>query len=200
MREQDVFRPTAAIRATSSVSIIGTDDEVGETMIADRRLPLISATGSCRMGRHVGTGRRGAARPHAARARREQRDHRHARRGPRARRSAASCSAPSAPPASAARPRGGSSVTATSSSTLTERLVKAYATVPIGDPLDAATLMGPLINQRAVDGMRAALEQARAEQLARRVGSLQRQLFFFFLTVQHMLLLCTTYSSSPALI
>jgi len=34
--------------------IIGTDEQVGETMIADRRLPLISATGSCAMGRRVG--------------------------------------------------------------------------------------------------------------------------------------------------
>lgn len=33
--------------------VIGTDDEVGERLIADKRLPLISATGSCRMGRHV---------------------------------------------------------------------------------------------------------------------------------------------------
>ena len=36
-------------------TIVGTDPEVGETMINDRRLPLISATGSCRMGRRVGT-------------------------------------------------------------------------------------------------------------------------------------------------
>ena len=35
--------------------VIGTDDAVGERMIADRRYPLISATGSCRMGRRVGS-------------------------------------------------------------------------------------------------------------------------------------------------
>ncbi len=34
--------------------VIGGDADVGEHMIRDRRLPLISATGSCRMGRHVG--------------------------------------------------------------------------------------------------------------------------------------------------
>ena len=34
--------------------IIGSDSEVGESMIHDRRYPLISATGSTRMGRHVG--------------------------------------------------------------------------------------------------------------------------------------------------
>jgi aldehyde dehydrogenase (NAD+) len=33
--------------------IIGDDADVGETMIHDHRLPLISATGSTRMGRHV---------------------------------------------------------------------------------------------------------------------------------------------------
>ena len=34
--------------------IIGADADVGETMINDGRIPLISATGSTRMGRHVG--------------------------------------------------------------------------------------------------------------------------------------------------
>ncbi len=34
--------------------IIGEDQEVGHAMTADRRFPLISATGSCRMGRAVG--------------------------------------------------------------------------------------------------------------------------------------------------
>jgi aldehyde dehydrogenase (NAD+) len=34
--------------------IIGTDAEVGERLTGDRRVPLISATGSCRMGRRVG--------------------------------------------------------------------------------------------------------------------------------------------------
>ena len=34
--------------------VIGSDQEIGETLIADRRLPLISATGSTRMGRRVG--------------------------------------------------------------------------------------------------------------------------------------------------
>src|SRR5436305_205667 len=33
---------------------LGPVDEIGERMIADGRLPLISATGSCRMGRRIG--------------------------------------------------------------------------------------------------------------------------------------------------
>jgi aldehyde dehydrogenase (NAD+) len=33
---------------------------------------------------------------------------------------------------------------------LTDRLVKAYANITIGDPLDAGTLMGPMIDTGAV--------------------------------------------------
>jgi aldehyde dehydrogenase (NAD+) len=48
-------------------------------------------------------------------------------------------------------------------SALAERLVRAYRQVRIGNPLDPATLMGPLVTAGAVDDMFAALEQARAE-------------------------------------
>jgi aldehyde dehydrogenase (NAD+) len=54
LREQELWRPEGIDPADIFPLIIGTDAEVGETMIADRRLPLISATGSCRMGRRVG--------------------------------------------------------------------------------------------------------------------------------------------------
>jgi aldehyde dehydrogenase (NAD+) len=43
------------------------------------------------------------------------------------------------------------------------RLRDAYAQVRIGDPLQSGTLMGPLINQRAVDSYTRAVEQARKE-------------------------------------
>jgi aldehyde dehydrogenase (NAD+) len=46
---------------------------------------------------------------------------------------------------------------------LTSRLVAAYGRVVIGDPLAAGTLMGPLIHARAVDAMMAALDAARAQ-------------------------------------
>ncbi|MEO1227893.1 MAG: aldehyde dehydrogenase family protein [Myxococcota bacterium] len=46
---------------------------------------------------------------------------------------------------------------------ITQRLLEAYAKVPIGDPLDAATLMGPLVNERAVETMMAALDKVRAQ-------------------------------------
>ena len=47
--------------------------------------------------------------------------------------------------------------------TLAERLVRAYAQVPVGDPLDPGTLMGPLVTPDAVEGMFAALEQAKSD-------------------------------------
>jgi aldehyde dehydrogenase (NAD+) len=46
---------------------------------------------------------------------------------------------------------------------LTSRLVKAYAQVKIGDPLDASTLMGPLVTPEALDDMDKALEKAKAQ-------------------------------------
>ncbi len=44
--------------------------------------------------------------------------------------------------------------------TFVERLSKAYASVPIGDPTEEGVLMGPLINERAVQGMNQALQRA----------------------------------------
>ncbi len=46
---------------------------------------------------------------------------------------------------------------------LTERLLKAYQQVRIGDPLDETNLMGPLVTTGAVEEMFKALEQAIAE-------------------------------------
>jgi aldehyde dehydrogenase (NAD+) len=46
---------------------------------------------------------------------------------------------------------------------LTRRLLNAYAQVRIGDPLDPLTLMGPLITPDAVQDMMRALDQARAD-------------------------------------
>jgi aldehyde dehydrogenase (NAD+) len=46
---------------------------------------------------------------------------------------------------------------------LTERLVRAYAQVRIGNPLDSSVLMGPLISTEAVDEMFRAIEQARSD-------------------------------------
>ncbi|GAB4215508.1 MAG: aldehyde dehydrogenase family protein [Rhodoferax sp.] len=46
---------------------------------------------------------------------------------------------------------------------LVQRLQAAYASVRIGDPRQADTLLGPLIDQAAFDAMQAALHQARTE-------------------------------------
>jgi aldehyde dehydrogenase (NAD+) len=46
---------------------------------------------------------------------------------------------------------------------LTDRLLRAYAQVRIGDPLDASTLMGPLVTAQAVEQMEAAIRQAVSE-------------------------------------
>ncbi|MHC5002833.1 MAG: L-piperidine-6-carboxylate dehydrogenase [Planctomycetota bacterium] len=162
MRRQDVFRPSGGDPCDLFGLVIGADDTVGETMIADRRLPLISATGSCRMGRHVGT----VVASRLGRCLLELGGNN------------AIIVMPDADMELAARGilfgavgTAGQRCTTTRRllcheqvvDELTERLVKAYRSVPIGDPGNDGTLMGPLINQRAVDGMRVALEQARAE-------------------------------------
>jgi aldehyde dehydrogenase (NAD+) len=46
---------------------------------------------------------------------------------------------------------------------LLDRLKKAYGSIRVGDPLEPGTLVGPLIDRRAFDGMQSALKQARAE-------------------------------------
>ena len=46
---------------------------------------------------------------------------------------------------------------------LVAKLVKAYASLPIGDPRSATTLVGPLVDHAARDAMFAALEAARAD-------------------------------------
>jgi aldehyde dehydrogenase (NAD+) len=46
---------------------------------------------------------------------------------------------------------------------LVSRLVSAYATLPIGDPLAEGTLVGPLIDRMALKAMEVSLEQAEEE-------------------------------------
>ena len=43
------------------------------------------------------------------------------------------------------------------------RLVRAYEDIPIGDPMHAETLCGPLISAKAVEGMQAALDRVQSE-------------------------------------
>ena len=159
MRQQDVFRPDGMDPCDVFGLIIGGDAEVGEAMCEDRRLPLISATGSCRMGRHVG-----------------------AKVASRLGRSLLELGGNNAiiitPEADmelvvrgvvfGAVGTAGQRCTSTRRlfvhdsviEDLVPKLVHAYKQVPIGDPLDSSTLMGPLINQQSVDAMQAALVQA----------------------------------------
>jgi len=44
-----------------------------------------------------------------------------------------------------------------------KRLVQAYGSITVGDPTDSGTLMGPLVNQAAVDTMMEALETIREQ-------------------------------------
>ncbi len=129
--------------------IIGDDADVGETMIHDRRLPLISATGSCRMGRHVGA----AVAARLGRCLLElggnnaiivepDADLELALRGV----------------AFGAVGTAGQRCTTTRrlflhediAPAFTERLVNAYRGIPIGDPLEEGVLVGPLIDEDAV--------------------------------------------------
>jgi len=142
--------------------VIGGNDEVGERMIADPRLPLISATGSCRMGRRVG----------------EVVAQRFGRSLLELGGNNALVVMDDADLDLALRAvlfgavgTAGQRCTTTRrlflqkgiAGELLARLQRAYAQVRIGDPLDPATLMGPLIDADAVDGMMAALDRVRAE-------------------------------------
>jgi aldehyde dehydrogenase (NAD+) len=162
MREQDIFTPSSGDPCDIFAMVLGSDKEVGETMIADRRLPLISATGSCRMGRRVGevvAGRLGRTLLELGG-------------------NNAIILMPDADMELAIRGvlfgavgTAGQRCTSTrrlfcQSSVVdevAEKMVKAYATVPIGDPLDSSTLMGPLINDHAVEAMRNAITRAQEE-------------------------------------
>jgi aldehyde dehydrogenase (NAD+) len=141
---------------------IGANDEVGERMIADRRLPLISFTGSIPTGRHVAqivAGRLGRTILELG--------------GNNGIIVAADADLDLAVRAIVFGAVGTAGQRCTSTrrlivhhsivGELTERLVRAYETVPIGDPMQPGTLMGPLVTEKAVDDMMAAIEIARAQ-------------------------------------
>jgi aldehyde dehydrogenase (NAD+) len=139
--------------------VVGTGPEVGAAMTRDKRLPLVSATGSCRMGGIVG--------PEVAK--------RFGRSLLELGGNNAAIVLPDADLDLAVRAIVFGAVgTAGQRCTtlrrvlahdsiveeLTGRLIDAYATIPIGDPMVDGTLMGPLAGERAVAGMQAALEAA----------------------------------------
>jgi aldehyde dehydrogenase (NAD+) len=137
--------------------VIGRGSVVGEKLINDRRIPLVSATGSCAMGYRIGKvvgerlgrtilelgGNNGIIVDETADIDMTMRAVLFGAVG-----------------------TAGQRCTTTRRVILhksifnefTEKLVNAYKQVRIGDPLDENTLMGPMINQEAVDTMMQAME------------------------------------------
>ncbi len=139
--------------------VVGGDADVGETMVKDRRMALISATGSTRMGRHVG----------------EIVAHRLGRvllelGGNNAMIVNRDADLDLALRAILFAAVGTAGQRCTSARRLflhadiadafIPRLVRAFRSVRIGDPMAEDTLMGPLIDAGAVEGYRSAIREA----------------------------------------
>jgi aldehyde dehydrogenase (NAD+) len=142
--------------------VVGGASDVGERIAADPRLPLVSATGSCRMGASVGAvvaGRLGRALLELGG-------------------NNAIIVTPSAPLDLAVRATvfaavGTAGQRCTSVRRLivheslrdevVSRLLHAYRSLPIGNPWEEGVLMGPLINEAAVVTMERALQAAVAQ-------------------------------------
>jgi aldehyde dehydrogenase (NAD+) len=142
--------------------ILGGRESVGEAMVADPRLPLISATGSVRMGKEIGKvladrlgrgllelgGNNGILVMDDA-------DLDLALRGV----------------LFAAVGTAGQRCTTTRrlflqrgiAAEMKRRLVAAYGSIRIGDPAEAGTLMGPLVDQVAVDNMMKAIDVIKSQ-------------------------------------
>ncbi len=142
--------------------VIGADDTVGDRMLNDRRLPLISCTGSCAVGRHVAqtVGRR------LGRTLLELGGNNGV------------IVMDDANPDLVARAilfgavgTAGQRCTTTRrvflekgiAPRITEQLIRAYGQVKIGNPLDPGTLMGPLVDRNAVGQMMRGLELIREQ-------------------------------------
>jgi aldehyde dehydrogenase (NAD+) len=142
--------------------VIGTDDAVGERLVADKRIPLISATGSCRMGRRVGqvvAGRLGRALLELGGNNAVIVD------------KTADLQLAAGGIFFSAVGTAGQRCTTTRrlivhesvADDLVGRLARAYASVKIGDPLAEGTLVGPLINHRSVEGFLRAVDLAKQQ-------------------------------------
>ena len=140
----------------------GTGSIVGEAMLHDARLPLVSFTGSTAIGRHVASavaGRFGRTILELG--------------GNNAIIVAEDANLEMAVRAIVFGAVGTAGQRCTSTRriiahtsilpALTERLLKVYTQVRIGDPLASGTLMGPLVTAKAVTDMEAAIAQAKTE-------------------------------------
>jgi len=147
---------------TGLLSVIVGERGVGEQMVDDKRIPLVSATGSCRMGREVG--------PRLAQ--------RFARAILELGGNNAAVVAPSADLdltvrgiAFSAMGTAGQRCTTlrrlivheTIYDDLVGRLQKVYGSVSVGNPLEPSTLVGPLIDSQGYEAAQKALAQAADE-------------------------------------
>ena len=142
--------------------VIGPGRTIGELMINDPRVPLISFTGSTAMGRHVAE----------ATARRFGRSILELG-GNNAIIVAEDADLELAARAILFAAVGTAGQRCTSlrrlflhrsiADRVLERLLKAYPSIPIGNPLEDGVLMGPLVNERAVEDHLAALDKVREQ-------------------------------------
>ncbi len=142
--------------------IIGSGSTVGERMINDRRVPLISFTGSIDMGRHVAE----AVAKRLGRSILELGGN----NGVIVMDDADQDLALRAILFAAVGTAGQRCTTLRRiflqkgiHDRMVDRLKKAYASIPIGDPLEEGILMGPLVNEAAVQTYLAAIETIRKE-------------------------------------
>ena len=142
--------------------VIGENETVGQAMIKDKRLPLISFTGSCDVGKHVAEtvgARMGKTLLELG--------------GNNALIVEPDADLDLATRAIVFGAVGTSGQRCTTTRRLlvhesvieemTDRLVRAYEQVKIGDPLQSDTLMGPLASERSIDEMSEAIQRATAE-------------------------------------
>ena len=142
--------------------VVGPGGTIGERLLRDRRIPLVSATGSCRMGRRVAevVGKR------LGRSLLELGGNNAIIVTPHANLDLA---VPSI--VFGAVGTAGQRCTSTRrvivhrsvKDELVERLVRAYRSVRIGNPLEDGTLMGPVISDQAVEDLEEARRRVRAE-------------------------------------
>ncbi|MFW6040008.1 MAG: aldehyde dehydrogenase family protein, partial [Gemmatimonadota bacterium] len=138
----------------------GPGSQIGERMINDRRLPLISFTGSTRMGRHVSE----TVAKRLGRTILELGGNNAIIVTPNANLDLVlpailfgACGTAGQRCTSTRR----IIVHASVREELVRRLTRAYEDVTIGDPLDDDTLVGPVVNQRAIDDMQEAIARVR---------------------------------------
>lgn len=142
--------------------VMSAGPELGEKLAADKRVPLVSATGSCRMGRAVGE----VVAKRLGRTILEL-------GGNNAVIVLADADLDMAVRSTVFGAVGTAGQRCTTTRRIlveasivekfTERLAAAYRQVKIGDPREAGVLMGPLINGRAVEAYGAAINAAKAQ-------------------------------------